>query len=66
MVTQTFAGESRVESVIEAGLLRVRRTAAVELDRRKGFSSVVIAGVEFRRSDPGAAQRSLPTDERRK
>lgn len=57
-ITQTFAGESRVESIIESSLLGVRQTAVVELDRRKGFSSAAVAGVEFR--------RNIPTDERRK
>lgn len=48
-VTQTFMSESRVESVIEAGLLHLRRTASVELDRQKGFASIVVDGVTLRR-----------------
>jgi len=48
-VTQTFVGENRVESVIEAGLLRLRRTASVELDPHKGFASVTVEDVTLRR-----------------
>ncbi|MEI7732823.1 MAG: urea transporter [Verrucomicrobiota bacterium] len=48
-VTQTFVSESRVEGVIEAGLLHLRRTAAVELDRQKGFASVTVEEVTLKR-----------------
>jgi hypothetical protein len=48
-VTQTFVSESRVEAVIEAGLLHLRRTASVELDRHKGFASVTVDEVTLRR-----------------
>ena len=48
-VSQTFASESRVESVIESGLLHLRRTASVELDRHKGFASVTVDDVTLRR-----------------
>lgn len=48
-VTQTFASESRIETVVAAGLLHRRRCAAVELDRRKGFSSVTVDDLTLKR-----------------
>jgi len=48
-VTQTFVNENRVETVIEAGLLHLRRRASVELDRHKGFASVTVDDITLRR-----------------
>ncbi len=44
-----FTDEGRIESVVAAGLLHPRVTGLVELDTRKGFASVAVAGLEFRR-----------------
>ena len=49
-VTQTFVSESRIESVIEAGVLHLGRCASVELDRQKGFASVTVDDVTLRRT----------------
>ena len=48
-ITQTFVGERRIESVIDAGALCVRKTAQVELDRGKGFASITTNGFQLRR-----------------
>ena len=48
-VTQTFVSESRIEAVIEAGWLRPRRTASVELDRHKGFAAVTVDDLTLQR-----------------
>ena len=48
-VTQTFVDENRVETVIEAGLLHLRRRASVELDRHKGFATVTVDDITLRR-----------------
>jgi len=50
-VTQRFVSETRIESAIEAGLLRVRRTAQVDLDRGKGFACVTMDDIQLRRVD---------------
>jgi len=54
-VSQTFADENRVESVIEAGFLRGGETAVVELDRSKGFASVTVGDIEFRQIHQNAS-----------
>lgn len=48
-VTQTFSGESRIDSVIEAGWLHPRQTASVQLDRHKGFAWVTVGDITLRR-----------------
>jgi len=48
-VTQTFTTENRVESIIEAGLLHLRRVASVELDHQKGFASVTVDAFTLKR-----------------
>ncbi|MBI5397736.1 MAG: urea transporter [Verrucomicrobia bacterium] len=48
-VTLRFASDNRVESVIEAGPLRVRKTASVDLDRGKGFARISVNGLVFER-----------------
>ena len=48
-VTQTFASESRIVTTFAAGVFRQRRSAAVELDRQKGFASVTVDDVTLRR-----------------
>ena len=48
-VTLRFAGECRVEAVIESSLLRLRRAASVELDRHKGFATVTVDDITLRR-----------------
>lgn len=48
-VTQSFVSESRIESVIEAGLLHLHRNASVELDRQKGFAIVTVDNITLKR-----------------
>ncbi len=51
-VTQRFAGEHRVETVIESPVLGVKETGAVTFDREKGFATVTFDGWELtRRAD---------------
>ena len=50
-VTQTFAGENRVNTRIESPLLGIRQSATVELDRHKGLAAVTLDGWELRRRD---------------
>ena len=53
-VAQRFVAADTVESVIECAALRVRRTARVELDRRKGFVRIAVDDVLFERIDADA------------
>ena len=52
--TQTFRGQSRIETVIESKPLDVCRRAVVELDAKSGFASVTIDGIELKRIDRDA------------
>lgn len=50
-VTQTFVSENCITTAFDAHWLRMRKPAAVTLDRNKGFASILIADMEFRRMD---------------
>ena len=47
----TFAGRNRVKSCIESKTLGFRTTAEVLFDGQKGFASVKVGNLEFRRAD---------------
>ena len=53
-VTQTFVGESRIRTIIESPLLRIRKEATIELDRRKGPAAIAFDGWQLRRRDDAA------------